>query len=93
MIKRQGTVFPRTSNPDNGRIVPSREIITSANLPDRIHLLSDVLSKLFLGLIAVAQLNYGPSQVLWDMSIDNHGGYLTIILSKGKVIEEDCPII
>ena len=51
-------------NPDDEKVDLPKEAVFSSDIKDRFHLLFELLSKLFPGLTAVAQLKYGSSQVL-----------------------------
>lgn len=82
-----------TLNTDEHIIIPPSGGILSFNLPVRLHLLFEMLSRLFPGLNAVVSLRYGISEALWERGFQNYGGYLTISLSEGTVTEDDLPII
>ena len=78
---------------NTGNVPPPPTLIYSRKLPNRIYLLFEVLSKLFPKLEASVEIEYGPSEMMWNMGISNYGGYLTITLMKGKVTCNDLPII
>ena len=82
-----------TVNLYDERFIPPPGRILSFNLPVRLHVLFEMLSRLFPGLNASVSLRYGASEKLWERGIQNHGGYLTITLSKRKVTVDDLPII
>ena len=79
-------------DPVTGSVKPVGITIRSYGLGDRIKALFEVLSSLFPGLNASADLKYSASDTLWKMGISNYGGYLRVILSNGKVEIHDLSI-
>ncbi len=70
-------------DPVTGKIEPRGVTIESLNLPDRIGLLFEMISNLFPGIGAYAEMEYGGAN--YSMAVGDRGGNRTIKLSKGKV--------